>query len=155
MEDEDILALPVERLVAEHAHLYLWLVAAKAELAYSVCRAWGFRPVMELWWLKRLPQMLLPLRGALLLPPRTRQGLGFYFRHVGERCLFGTRGKGRLLRRDLDAIVVEPGREHSRKPEGFYRLVERASPGPRLELFARQRRPGWVCWGDEAGKFRA
>lgn len=148
MPDEVIAALPVKAIAAENAHLYLWLVAAKAEAAYAACRAWGFRPILELWWFKRAPQLML-----VGLPPRKRMGLGFYFRHIGERCLFGVRGRLRLSARNLEALICEAPREHSRKPEAFYVLVEKASPGPRVELFSRHRREGWICWGDETRKF--
>ena len=150
MSDDSIVSMDVKSVAADSSHLYLWIVAAKAELGYAVCRSWGFRPIMELWWVKRAPQLTL-----IGPPPRYRMGMGFYFRHSGERCIFGVRGKGRLLRKDLDAIMFEAPRRHSQKPDVFYQLVERASPGPRLELFSRTTRPGWIVWGNETGKFNA
>ena len=140
-----IAQMNVGKLACERAHLYLWLVEAMAEDAYAVCRAWGFTPVQEVTWIKAAPQV------RIFGPPRARMGLGWYFRHVSERCLFGVRGKLRLLRRDAIPQIFEwRGGRHSQKPEAFMQLVEQCSPPPRLELFARQKRSGWVSWGHEA-----
>jgi len=87
-----------------------------------------------------------------------RRGVGFYFRNVTELVLFGVRGKhartGAAGRRQPN-IIVSRKREHSRKPDELYEVIERCSPGPYLELFARHVRPRWLQWGDEVGKARA
>ena len=80
------------------------------------------------------------------------RGVGFYFRNVTEILLFGVRGSLRTLdpaRRQVN-MIESMKREHSRKPDEAYDLIEACSPGPRLELFARHHRPGWIQWGDES-----
>jgi N6-adenosine-specific RNA methylase IME4 len=79
------------------------------------------------------------------------RGVGFYFRNVTELLLFGIRGNMRTLppgRRQVNIIATRK-REHSRKPDEIYDIIESCSPGPYLELFARHPRNGWVQWGDE------
>ena len=80
-----------------------------------------------------------------------RTGVGFYFRNVTELVLFGTRGALRTLApgRRQENIIVSRKREHSRKPDELYAIIEQCSPGPYLELFARQARSGWTQWGNE------
>jgi N6-adenosine-specific RNA methylase IME4 len=115
-------------------HLYLWTPSAfLAEgIAARVARAWAFEPKCILTWVK--PQV----------------GIGNWFRGATEHVLFCVRGNLPLATRDaLPTWFMADRQEHSQKPEEFYQLVERASPGPRLELFARRRRDGWECWGDE------
>jgi N6-adenosine-specific RNA methylase IME4 len=110
----------------------------------DVLRAWGFIYKTNLVWYK------VRKDGG----PDGRRGVGFYFRNVTELLLFGARGGLRTLapgRRQVN-VVATPKREHSRKPEQFYDLLEACSPGPRLELFARHRRDGWEQWGDELGE---
>jgi N6-adenosine-specific RNA methylase IME4 len=78
--------------------------------------------------------------------------VGFYFRNVTEPVLFGVRGSLRTLdpgRRQVNLLATRK-REHSRKPEELYDIVEACSPGPYLELFARYPREGWARWGAEA-----
>jgi hypothetical protein len=107
----------------------------------AVMEAWGFRYISNLVWAKRRKD------GG----PDGR-GVGFYFRNVTELVLFGVRGSMRTLppgRSQVNMIETRK-REHSRKPDEQYELIEACSPGPYLELFARQRRPGWTMWGNEA-----
>jgi N6-adenosine-specific RNA methylase IME4 len=109
-------------------------------------QAWGFTYKTNLVWYK------IRKDGG----PDGR-GVGFYFRNVTELLLFGVKGGLRTLapgRRQVNIALVQK-REHSRKPEEFYDLIERCSPGPRLELFARHFRDGWTQWGDELGKLPA
>ncbi len=140
---DEIEALPVAQVAAEKAHLYLWVPNALLAEGMSVLSAWGFEYKTNLVWFKTRKD------GG----PDGR-GVGFYFRNVTELVLFGVRGKdNRTLapgRRQVN-LVGEPKREHSRKPDQMYDLIETCSPGPRLELFARSERPGWVQWGDELG----
>lgn len=87
-----------------------------------------------------------------------RRGVGFYFRNVTELCLFGIRGKNnRTLTpgRTQPNVIVSRKREHSRKPDEMYDIVEQCSPGPHLEMFARHTRPGWLQWGNEVGAPKA
>ena len=137
----EIQALPVADLTAAPCHLYLWVPNALLREGLDVLAAWGFTYKTNLVWYKT--------RGD---GGPDRRGVGFYFRNVTELLLFGVRGK--------DARTLAPGRrqenllparkrEHSRKPEAFYDLIERCSPAPRIELFARHGRPGWDQWGNE------
>ena len=141
MSVPEICALPVPEVAAAKAHLYLWVPNALLAEGMEVMRAWGFDYKTNLVWFK-------PRKDGA---PDGR-GVGFYFRNVTELVLFGVRGKdNRTLapgRRQVN-FIAERKREHSRKPEQLYEIVERCSPGPYLELFARYERPGWLAWGDE------
>lgn len=141
MEVEDIGALPVVDVVATNAHLYLWVPNALLPEGLKVMEAWGFRYVSNIIWAKRRKD------GG----PDGR-GVGFYFRNVTEMLLFGVRGSMRTLQpaRSQVNMIETRKREHSRKPDEQYALIEACSPGPYLELFARHARHGWTGWGDEA-----
>ena len=84
-----------------------------------------------------------------------RRGVGFYFRNVTEIVLFGVKGKMRTLQpgRTMPNIIISMKREHSRKPDQLYSIIEKCSPGPHLELFNRVPRKGWTCWGDQTGSY--
>jgi N6-adenosine-specific RNA methylase IME4 len=141
MGHNEICSLPVSDVAAVNAHLYLWVPNALLPEGLGVMQAWGFRYVSNLVWAKRRKD------GG----PDGR-GVGFYFRNVTELILFGVRGSMRTLdagRRQVNMIETRK-REHSRKPDEAYRLIEACSPGPYLELFARYPRPGWGVWGSEA-----
>lgn len=139
---EEIRALPIAALSAPVAHLYLWIPNALLAEGLSVMKAWGFTYKSNLVWHK------IRKDGG-----SDGRGVGFYFRNVTELVLFGVRGKqARTLapaRRQVNLLATRK-REHSRKPDELYPLVEACSPGPRLELFARGERDGWACWGDQA-----
>lgn len=137
---EDIKALPVPDVCADKAHLYLWVPNALLQEGLEVMRSWGFTYKTNLVWFK------VRKDGG----PDGR-GVGFYFRNVTELVLFGVRGSRRTLEpgRTQVNLFAERKREHSRKPEGLYRIIEDCSPGPYLELFARHARAGWHQWGDE------
>lgn len=140
MELAEILALPVPQVAAERAHLYLWVPNALLQEGLAVMKAWGFTYKTNLVWYK------VRKDGG----PDGR-GVGFYFRNVTEQILFGTRGSLRTDdagRRQVN-IITSQKREHSRKPDEVYGIVEECSFGPYLELFARTPRPGWVQWGNE------
>lgn len=133
--------LPVVDSAARNAHLYLWVPNALLPDGLAVMQAWGFRYVSNVIWAKRRKD------GG----PDGR-GVGFYFRNVTEILLFGVRGSMRTLapaRRQVNMIETRK-REHSRKPDEQYPLIEACSPGPWLELFARHPRDGWTVWGDES-----
>lgn len=137
-----ICALPVADVVATNAHLYLWVPNALLPDGLRVMQEWGFRYVSNIIWAKRRKD------GG----PDGR-GVGFYFRNVTEILLFGVRGSMRTLApaRSQVNMIETRKREHSRKPDEQYDLIEECSPGPYLEMFARQAMPGWTAWGDEAG----
>ena len=81
-------------------------------------------------------------------------GLGYWTRANSEVCLLATKGKPKRLNADVRQAILEPRREHSRKPDCTYQRIERLVAGPYLELFARTQRPGWTAWGNEVGKFK-
>jgi Transcriptional activator, adenine-specific DNA methyltransferase len=142
MSLEAIKEIPVAGAAAKNAHLYLWVPNALLPEGLQVMEAWGFRYVSNLVWAKRRKD------GG----PDGR-GVGFYFRNVTELILFGVRGSMRTLgpARSQVNMIETRKREHSRKPDEQYDLIEACSPGPYLEMFARHARPGWTAWGDESG----
>lgn len=137
-----IRALPVADLSAPTAHLYLWVPNALLPEGLSVMAAWGFTYKSNIVWHK------IRKDGG-----SDGRGVGFYFRNVTELLLFGTRGRNaRTLApgRSQVNLLASRKREHSRKPDEIYPIIEACSPGPRLELFARGARAGWTVWGDQA-----
>lgn len=142
MTTPEICSLPVESIAAERAHLYLWVPNALLAEGLSVLTAWGFEYKSNIVWHK------VRKDGG----PDGR-GVGFYFRNVTEILLFGVRGKNaRTLapgRTQVNYIATRK-REHSRKPDEQYEIIESCSWGPRIELFSRGNRSGWQCWGDQA-----
>ena len=138
----EIEALPVQRVVGPVAHLYLWCPNALLPQGLAVMQAWGFTYKANIVWHK------IRKDGG-----SDGRGVGFYFRNVSELILFGTRGKNaRTLapgRRQVNYISSRK-REHSRKPDEQYPIIEACSIGPYLELFARGERKGWISWGNEA-----
>lgn len=140
MTFEEIMELPVAQLALPRSHLYLWVPNALVLEGLEVMRRWGFTYKTNLVWYK------VRKDGG----PDGR-GVGFYFRNVTELVLFGIRGGIRTLapgRRQVN-VILSRKREHSRKPEGIYDVVEDCSPGPYLELFARHPRTGWAQWGND------
>ena len=134
--------LPVQDVVEETAHLYLWVPNALLPEGLQVMRSWGFQYKTNLIWYK-VRQDGGP----------DRRGVGFYFRNVTEMLLFGVRGKhARTLApgRSQENIILSRKREHSRKPDEQYPIIEACSPGPFLELFARGARQGWFTWGNQS-----
>ena len=139
---DDIKAIPVSAACEDTAHLYMWVPNALLPEGIEVLRAWGFNYKSNIVWHK------LRKDGG-----SDGRGVGFYFRNVTELLLFGVRGK--------NARTLQPGRtqvnymgtrkrEHSRKPDEQYPLIQSCSPGPFLEMFARGERPGWTIWGNQA-----
>ena len=141
MSLEEIKELPVGDVTAVNAHLYLWVPNALLPEGLEVMQAWGFRYVSNIIWAKRRKD------GG----PDGR-GVGFYFRNVTEPILFGVKGSMRTLApgRSTVNMIETRKREHSRKPDEQYDLIESCSPGPYLEMFARYARPGWSVWGNES-----
>lgn len=139
MSFDDIAALPVSSIAAYPAHLYLWVPNALLPYGLSTMQSWGFEYKSNIIWHK------VHKDGG-----SDGRGVGFYFRNVTEILLFGVRGKNaRTLApgRSQVNLLATKKREHSRKPDEIYPIIEGCSPGPRLELFARGTRPGWMVWG--------
>ncbi len=134
---EQIKAMPVGELAADDAHLWLWVTNATLRHGYDVAEAWGFTVRSPLTWIK------------------FRLGLGNYLRNSTEHLLFATKGTAPVQFRSQPTWIQAPVQDHSHKPEEQYALIERISPGPYLELFARRqppRTPGrhrWHVWGNE------
>jgi N6-adenosine-specific RNA methylase IME4 len=141
MDLEEICALSVAELAAPTAHLYLWVSNALLREGLAVMDAWGFTYKTNFVWHK------VRKDGG-----SDGRGVGFFFRNVSELCLFSVRGKNaRTLapgRRQTNLLATRK-REHSRKPDELYEVIEACSPGPFVELFARERRRCWTSWGDE------
>jgi N6-adenosine-specific RNA methylase IME4 len=139
---EEIAALPIGSIIAPTAHLYLWVPNALLPSGLQVIEKWGFEYKTNIIWHK------LRKDGG-----SDGRGVGFYFRNVTEMILFGVRGKNaRTLapgRRQVNYMGTRK-REHSRKPDEQYEIIEACSPGPLIELFARGTRPGWTVWGNQA-----
>lgn len=138
----EICAVPVAEVAAPQSHLYLWVPNALLAEGLEVMRAWGFTYKANLVWHK------IRKDGG-----SDGRGVGFYFRNVTEVVLFGVRGSLRTLppgRRQTNLVATRK-REHSRKPDELYPIIEACSPGPRMELFARYARDDWDTWGLEAG----
>jgi N6-adenosine-specific RNA methylase IME4 len=145
MSLDEICALPVGDYAAPTSHLYLWVPNALLPEGLRVMQAWGFGYKSNIVWYKTRKD------GG----PDGR-GVGFYFRNVTELLLFGVRGKSARTReagrRQVNIIPVQK-REHSRKPDEAYEIIEACSAGPYLELFARGTRPGWTAWGNQADAY--
>lgn len=141
MDFDEIAALPVPEITLPESHLYLWVPNALIVQGLAVLARWGYTYKTNLVWYK------VRADGG----PDGR-GVGFYFRNVTELVLFGVRGGIRTLapgRRQVN-LFSSRKRGHSRKPDELYDIIERCSPGPYLELFARHGRPNWEQWGNEA-----
>ena len=141
---QEIKQIPTWLVAAEQSHLYLWVPNALLPWGLEVVEAWGFEYKTNIIWQK------VRKDGE----PDGR-GVGFYFRNTTEMVLFGVRGRLRTLKRGRTQVNVlkTRKREHSRKPDELYEIVETCSPGPYLELFARGQRDGWDQWGNEVENY--
>ncbi len=135
MDIEEIKAMPVVEIADENAILWLWTTNAHLRVAFEVVEAWGFEYRTLLTWVK------------------DRMGTGEWLRGQTEHCMLAIRGKPVFLHGSHATVLEAARREHSRKPEEFYALVEATSPGGKVELFCRQRRAGWHAYGNEIGGF--
>lgn len=146
MSYKDILNLgeQVKRVSADDCVLFLWITDPFLMKGQEVMEAWGFSySTVAFTWAKTGKGTNWPM------------GTGYWTRANPETCLLGKRGSPQRLERDVRQLVVEPRREHSRKPDRIYEDIERLVPGPYIELFARQTRFGWATWGNETEKFAA
>ncbi|WZH35617.1 MAG: MT-A70 family methyltransferase [Microbacterium enclense] len=128
---ERIKAMPVGDLAADNAHLYLWCYPATRYIAEDIMRGWGFEFKDEFVWGK------------------DQMGLGQYFRHAHETLLLGVKGQLPVKFRGQRSFAMLPRQDHSHKPEECHVMIQRLSPGPYLELFARRPMPGWDVWGNQ------
>jgi len=151
----DIKAMPVETIAARHAHLFMWITGPFLMRASEVMKAWGFKySGVGFTWIKLKRSHN---EGQLRLVAATESdlhvGMGYTTRKNAEFCLLGRRGSPQRLAKDVREVIMSPRREHSRKPDEFFDRVERYAEGPYVELFARESRPGWSTWGNQATKF--
>lgn len=137
MSLDDVKALPVAQWAADDAILLMWATDPLLDKAMEVIRAWGFTyKTVGFYWAKQNPGG----KGFFT-------GLGFWTRSNPEQCLLATRGHPKRKATDVKKLVISPRREHSRKPDEIYGLIERLADGPYLEMFARTSRPNWDAWG--------
>lgn len=143
MSLDAIKALPVGALAARDALMWLWCPAwaIATGQAQEVARAWGFQPKSEIVWLKRT------------INDRDRVGPGYRVRTMHEPILLCTVGNPE--HKPFPSIFKGLAREHSRKPDEAYRLIDLHCPNlrGRADLFSRTTRPGWTAWGDQIGHF--
>jgi N6-adenosine-specific RNA methylase IME4 len=150
MTIEDICALPVGTLAADNCALFLWIAWPNLEDALSVIEAWGFEfKTAAFVWTKAHAGQLEMFEQAI----SDQMGMGYWTRANTEPCILATRGKPKRLNADVRQAIIEPRREHSRKPDCVHGRIERLVGGPYVELFARSRRLGWDAWGNEVEKF--
>lgn len=131
MSIEEIGRLPIADIAAEDAILWLWTTNAHMPEAFGLIARWGFTHKTILTWVK------------------DRMGTGDWLRGKTEHCLMAVRGKPTVQLTNQTTALVAPMRDHSRKPDEFYALVEALCPGSKVELFARSAREGWAAYGDE------
>lgn len=139
---DQLVGMNVKDFVEDNAYLFLWItngfLVDPAHPAYTICKAWGFRPVTVLTWVKHK-------KGE---PDEPSRKTGAYFRGASEHAVFAVRGSLPMSASPATWFGTERTR-HSEKPDAFYKLVEDVAPGPYLDIFARSERPGWTTWGNE------
>ena len=150
MAVEELRVLPVGELAAPDCSLFLWCCWPNLLDALSVITAWGFEyKTCAFCWTKahagQLEMFEDEIEGLL--------GMGYWTRANSEPCLLATRGRPKRLDAGVRQAIIEPRRQHSRKPDCVHERIERLVAGPYLELFARRRRLDWDCWGDEVDRF--
>ena len=151
MTFDEIAALPVESVAASDSVLFMWICWPSLPDALRIISDWGFEyKTCGFCWVKGDDRQADFFRDEFT----AYMGLGYWTRANSEVCLLATRGKPKRLNADVRQAIIAPRRQHSRKPDGIHERIERLVVGPYLELFARQRRPNWVCWGNEVDKFK-
>jgi N6-adenosine-specific RNA methylase IME4 len=146
LDFEALAALPVADLAANDCALFLWATDPLLPRALELIKAWGFQyKTVAFYWVK--------LNSAAKHEADYFTGLGYWTRANPEQCLLATRGKPMRQAKDVKRLVVEKRREHSRKPDCVRKRIERLVCGPYLELFARETKLGWHCWGNQTGLF--
>jgi N6-adenosine-specific RNA methylase IME4 len=143
MSLEELKHIPVARWAAPDCVLFLWSCDPLLPEALDLIKAWGFEfKTIGYYWIKQNRKS-----------PGLFTGLGYWTRACGELCLLATRGHPKRQAKDVRRVLLAPRREHSRKPDEIIDRIERLVEGPYLEMFARERRPGWDVFGNETDKF--
>lgn len=152
MKLDAMAALPVAEIAARDAVIFMWISWPLLTDALRLIEAWGFvYKTCAFSWIKAHAGQIELFRDDI----KVQVGTGFWTRANSEVCLLATRGKPKRLNADVRQAIIEPRREHSRKPTCVYGRIERLVAGPYCELFARTTRPSWASWGNEVGKFGA
>jgi N6-adenosine-specific RNA methylase IME4 len=150
MPSDDIAALPVAELAADNCCLFMWISWPMLPDAMSLISAWGFEyKTCGFDWMKAHASQLDMLRDD----SDVLMGMGYWTRANSEPCLLATRGKPKRLSAAVRQGIIEPRREHSRKPDCVHGRIQKLVAGPYLELFARAPRTGWDVWGNQTDKF--
>ena len=143
MNFKDICNLPVNNIANDNSVLLMWVIDPLLDKAFKVIDAWGFKyKTVGFTWAKTNRKKL----GFFT-------GLGYWTRGNPEMCLLATKGKPKRISKSVPQLVVEQRRDHSRKPDIMYNHIENLLDGPYIELFARTKRKGWDCWGNQTDKF--
>lgn len=153
MKEDELNALPVAQCAADDCILFMWTCWPVLEWSLRAVKAWGFEyKTCGFCWVKANAKQIDMFRDDV----EPHMTLGYWTRSNSEVCLLATRGKPKRKAADVRQAIIEPRREHSRKPACVYERIERLVDGPYLELFARNEpREGWTKWGNQVGKFAA
>ena len=150
MREAELSALPVGNLAADDCVLFLWICWPVLEWSLRTIAAWGFEyKTCGFCWIKGHARQIEMFRDDI----DPHMTLGYWTRSNSEVCLLATRGKPRRSDAGIKQAIVEPRREHSRKPDCVHSRIECLVSGPYLELFARGPRKGWDVWGNQTDKF--
>jgi len=150
MKEEELNSLPVSALAADDCVLFLWTCWPVLPWSLRTIEAWGFTyKTCGFCWVKAHAKQIDMFRDDI----EPHMTLGYWTRSNSEVCLLATKGKPKRKSADVKQAIIEPRREHSRKPDDIHARIERLVEGPYLEMFARQRRQGWDAWGNETDKF--
>lgn len=152
MSAEELALLPVASLAAEDCVLFLWVTWPTLVQALKLIETWGFTyKTCGFDWMKANASQVEMFDDSM----EGQMGMGYWTRANSEPCLLATRGKPKRLHADVRQAIIAPRREHSRKPDGVHKRIERLVAGPYVELFSRQKRLGWDVWGNQTDKFGA
>jgi N6-adenosine-specific RNA methylase IME4 len=151
MGAEEIAALPVASLAAPDCVLFLWVTWPTLKQGMALIEQWGFTyKTCAFAWMKANGTQVDLFREEITASMR----MGYWTRANSEVCLLATRGKPKRINADVRQGIIEPARQHSRKPDCVHDRIERLVAGPYCELFARAKRPGWDVWGNQTEKFK-
>lgn len=146
LDFESLAKLPIANLAADDCALFLWAVDPLLPKALDLIQAWGFEyKTVAFYWVK--------LNKGARSPSDYFTGLGYWTRANPEQCLLATKGHPARRSKAVRKLIVEKRREHSRKPDGIHHRIQELVDGPYLELFARETKVGWDCWGNQSGLF--
>jgi N6-adenosine-specific RNA methylase IME4 len=150
MPIKEIYRLSVGDLAAPNCVLFLWIIWPMLQHGLQSIERWGFKyKTCGFTWMKADASQFEMFDDEIIPDMLT----GYWTRANSEVCLLATKGQPKRLSRDVRQGIIAPRREHSRKPDGIHQRIERLVAGPYVELFARQKRQGWDCWGNQTDKF--